>query len=319
MDLTYRTAREHEADAASQIVTAALDDLAARLHLPPLQVPEEHAAPVLRHLIKTDGARFWVALDGPRPVAFGSGWVRGPLSYCGGLFVLPEWQGRGVGRRLFELALADLPAAGGMCALTSNAANPISNRLYARHAIYPMFALLTMTGPLDALAIQPSGSSAAAPRARSRQSPRNGLQAEPLADTHLEALKAIDAAVLGIDRTVDHRWYLGAAGRGWLFRRGQRLAGYAYLGGDRTQGAGAIGPVAAVRAHDQTAMLRLALAELASRGAQRATVIVPGPNVTAQRLLWDAGFSFSGASGLLCMSRPFGRFDRYLVSGEALM
>ncbi len=320
MDLTYRRARAGEAEAASRILSTALFDLAARQHDAPFEAPPEHAAPVLRHLIETDGSRFWLAFDGPRPVAFGSGWVRGLLSYCGGLFVLPEWQGMGVGRRLFELALMDLPAAGGVAALTSSAANPISNRLYARHAVYPMFALLRMTGTPIAPAILPAGPAGVASRRRPVQSSEDGLEAEPLADTCLGALKEIDEAVLGIDRSVDHRWHLGAAAnRGWLFRRGGQLAGYVYIGGDGTKGAGAIGPVAAIRAEDQTAMLRLALVDLAFRGVELSTVVVPGPNITAQRLFWDAGFSFSGAARLLCMSRPFGRFDRYLLAGDALM
>ena len=74
-----------------------------------------------------------------------------------------------------------------------------------------------------------------------------------------------------------------------------------------------------LRAADQAAVLRLALSELAHRGPTAATVAVPGPNVAAQRLLWQAGFSFAGATGLLCSSRPFGRFDRYLLAGDCLM
>jgi ribosomal protein S18 acetylase RimI-like enzyme len=305
VSVTYRTARADEARAASRIITAALDDLAARQDRPPLEVPEDHAAPVLRHLIDTDGERFWLAIDDERPVAFGAGWVRGRLGYCGGLFVLPEWQGKGVGRRLFELALAGLPAAGGVAALTSSAANPVSNGLYARHGIYPLFALLSLSGPTAGWS----------DRAGSTK-----LEAHPLADHHLDILREIDETVLGVDRTREHRWHLDTARNcGWLFRSGDRAAGYAYLGGDGTEGPGAIGPVAALRAQDQPLLLRFALAELASRGVERATVIVPGPNFAAQRLLWGTGFSFTGASGLLCASRPFGRFDRYLLSGDALM
>ena len=41
--------------------------------------------------------------------------------------------------------------------------------------------------------------------------------------------------------------------------------------------------------------------------------------MAAQRLLWEAGFTFHGATGLLCASRPFGRFDRYLLAGDCLL
>jgi hypothetical protein len=125
--------------------------------------------------------------------------------------------------------------------------------------------------------------------------------------------------VLGADRTVEHRWYVSVAGNpGWLFRRRERTAGYVYLGGDAT-GDADIGPVAALRSDDQPAMLRFSLAQLAARGVEQATVIVPGANISAQRLLWQAGFSFTGATGLFCVSRPFGRFDRYILAGDCLM
>ena len=91
------------------------------------------------------------------------------------------------------------------------------------------------------------------------------------------------------------------------------------MGGDGTEGDDALGPVATLRAQDQTVVLRHCLAELASRGQEKAVLMVPGINLHAQRLLWQAGFAFDEAAGLLCASRPFGRFDRYVLAGDCLM
>ncbi len=305
--VTFRTANDADAQVGSAIVTQALNDLAARQGRPPRSAPDDHSA-AFRHVIATGAERVWLAVDGERPVAIGAVWIRGRLSFCGGLFVLPEWQGRGVGRALLERAFEGLPVAGGVAALTSNAANPVSNGLYGRHGIYPLFALLHLTGPVAV--------------AKSPWSPRpdRGLAAEPLSLAHLGELQEIDGVVLETDRTIDHRWLIGVAQNpGWLARRRGRAVGYAYLGGDGSEGVGAVGPVATVRAQDQGAVLQFALAELAQRGFRQATVAVPGPNLAAQRLLWQAGFSFEGATGLLCASRPFGRFDRYVLVGNCLM
>jgi len=305
-DVTGSAVREI-AEAASRIIAAALDDLAARQGRPALDAPDDHAAPTLSHVIETDGGRFCLAYDGDRPVALGAGLVRGTFSYCAGLFVLPEWQGQGVGRRLFESALDGLPVAGGVTALTSSAANPISNGLYARHGIYPQHALLVLSGPAAAVA------ASAAQRGR-------GLDAEPLGAAHLGELHEIDEAVLGFDRTPDHLWFLGRSHHpGWLLRRRGRAVAYAYLGGDLTEGAGSVGPVAGLRPGDQAAALDFAVAELAGRGQERATVVVPGPNLTAQRVLWEAGFAFEGVTGLVCASRPFASFDRYVLAGDSIM
>ncbi len=305
-DVTAAAAHEI-AGAASRIITAALNDLTMRQGGPPFGAPEDHAAPTLSHVIETDGGRFCLACDGDRPVAFGAGLVRGTFSYCAGLFVLPEWQGQGVGRRLFESALEGLPVAGGVTALTSNAANPISNGLYARHGIYPQHALLVLSGPAAAVA------ASAAQRQR-------GLDAEPLVTAHLDELREIDEAVLGFDRTPDHLWFLSRSDHpGWLLRRRGRAVAYAYLGGDCTEGAGSVGPVAGLRPGDHAAALGFAVAELAERGQERATIVVPGPNLTAQRVLWQAGFAFEGVTGLVCASRPFARFDRYVLAGDSIM
>ena len=347
MSVSYRPAQPADASAASRILTAALRELAARQSRPPFVAADDHAAPALRHVAETDGGRFWLAVADGEPVAFGSAWQRGALGYCSGLFVLPQWQGKGVGRRLFELAMDGLPVRGGVAALTSSAANPVSNGIYARHGIYPQHALLYLTGAVASFAQTPTPPSAATNgRAAARRQPSaeiagvrrpsaevaavrqpdaemagaSRLDVEPLGARHLAELAEIDGVVLGADRTTDHRWFLGRTeNAGWLFRRRGRAIGYAYLGGDGTEGASALGPVATLRAADQPAVLRFALAELAARGASQATVAVPGLNIAAQRVLWQAGFSFSGATGLLCASRPFGRFDRYLLAGDCLM
>ncbi|HMK93263.1 MAG TPA: GNAT family N-acetyltransferase [Thermoleophilia bacterium] len=315
--ITYRPAAPDEASDASAIILAALNDLAARQGRPILPGPADRAVPALRHLIDTDAPRFVVADDGDGPVGFGAAMLRDSLRFCGGLFVLPEWQGRGVGRRLFELAMGE--PTGGVQALTSSAANPVSNALYGRRGIYPQLPLLYLTGRLP-LAATAGSVSAEQGRPRVAVGSTAALEFEPLTPTHLNELVEIDVATLGIDRGRDHRWFQETALHpGWLVRRRGRATGYVYLGGDGTEGAGALGPVATLRAQDQAPVLRFALGQLARRGVEQATVAVPGANLVAQQLLWGAGFRFPAAAGLFCASRPFGRFDRYLLAGDCLM
>jgi hypothetical protein len=93
-----------------------------------------------------------------------------------------------------------------------------------------------------------------------------------------------------------------------------RPAGYVFI--DPT---GAIGPAASLRPANMTLLMQHALAELAAHKPETVRASVPGHNLTAQRTLWQAGLVFENPSGLLLMSRPFGRFDRYVVGSYGLM
>jgi ribosomal protein S18 acetylase RimI-like enzyme len=303
--VTYRPGSPGDAAEAARIIVASLNDLLARQNRPPMAGTGEAMSAVLAHLARTDPQRFWIAACEERPVAFGSAWARSDLCYLSGLFVLPDWQGRGLGRDLIERAMRGYPSASRTAAVMSSAANPVSNRLYARRGMYASMPVLYLKGRLPT---------------RTTPVTLGSLRAAPLSTDDLGDLRAVDRAVTGLDRTPDHAWLLDEAGRGgWLFRRHGTAAGYAYLGGDGTEGGDAVGPIATVRAEDQKAVLSFLLAQASERGAATATVVVPGHNLHAQRLLWQAGFGFEGAAGLFGCTRPFGRFDRYLFAGDALM
>ncbi len=304
-DVALRPATARDAAGVPRIISVALSDLYARQGRP---APEEHAdcPAVYAHLAADGATSFWVAESAEGVVGFSVGLRRSDLWFLGGLFVLPAWQGRGVGQALLERAEGSR-SPDGVAAVLSSAYNELSNRLYARRGMVPLLPVLQMNGALPL---------------RGAPGLPAGLRAVRLsgAERELGALRDIDAAVLGIDRSVDHRWLVGEEGRdGWLFERRGRPAAYAYLGGDGTEGSAVVGPAAALRAADVAAVVAFALAELAASGASEGGVMVPGANLAVQRLLWEAGFQFHGATALLGATRPFGRLDRYVFAGNALM
>jgi len=247
---------------------------------------------------------FWVAEAAGGVVGFSVAMRRAGLWFLGGLFVLPEWQGRGLGQALLERA-EESRTTDGVAAVMSSAYNELSNRLYARHGMAPLLPVLQMAGPLPL---------------RDAPGLPSGLRVGSLTVADLDALREIDGRVLGIDRSIDHRWLLEVERRrGWLFERRGRPAAYAYLGGDGTEGAAVAGPAAAVRPSDIAPVVGFALAELAATGAASGGVMVPGSDLAVQRMLWDRDFQFHGATGLLGATRPFGRLDRYVFAGNALL
>jgi hypothetical protein len=133
-------------------------------------------------------------------------------------------------------------------------------------------------------------------------------------------LRAIDLAVLGVDRTTDHEWMLDEMERaGWLFLRDGAPVAYGYLGGDGSQIPDQVGPIVSLDPADQPAVAAFLIERAAAAGWAVATVVVPGANVELQRYLWQRGFIMSGTSELFGASRPFGRFDCYAFLGDTLM
>ena len=105
-------------------------------------------------------------------------------------------------------------------------------------------------------------------------------------------LREIDAAASGVDRSVDHEYYLPASGRrGWLFRRAGRPVAYVMVRPD-----GWVGPAASVRARRHRASAT-AFADRCARGAKAREKVragVTGRCEGAQRAFWEAGLVFDG-------------------------
>ena len=154
----------------------------------------------------------------------------------------------GIGARLFELAGKGAPA-GAVRATMTDSIQPVSNTLYARRGLLPREVLVEIGGrPRPGLAPPRLGS----------------LEPEPLTIASIPHLREIDAAASGVDRSVDHEYYLTASGRrGWLFRRAGRPVAYVMVRPD-----GWVGPAASVRAPDVGTVAAFALAALAAEGAE---------------------------------------------------
>jgi GNAT superfamily N-acetyltransferase len=311
-DVTYRRAREDDLPRLFAVFRAALNS-----YLVPAgqeAVPDDdQQSPSYRHFLRHDGERFWVAeadveelaggtgslaVGGRQIVGWGSGLLRGDWWFLSSLFVLPEAHGRGIGTRLFELAGSGAPDEA-VRATVTDSLQPVSNTLYARRGLLPREVLVGFGGEPRRLEFPALGT----------------LSVERLTPDAIPELREVDAAASGVDRSVDHRFYLAEGGRfGVLFRRRGRAAGYAVLRRD-----GWVGPVASVRTRDMEAITAYGIALLAARGvADKVRAGVTGRNEGAQRAFWGAGLRFSGTPGLLLSSRPFGRLDRYVAASYGM-
>ena len=192
--------------------------------------------------------------------------MRGETWFLAGLFIDPGHQGLGVGRRLLELALAGAPAHR---MTISDAIQPVSNALYAKHGLLPTTPILAFKGPATV------------------DTPSDLVASEPTA----AALVLLDRAAYGFDRAVDHAFWAAEATPTLWLRDGAPVA-YSYR-----WPRGRIGPVAG---RDEASAAAALQAELARQPDP--SVEIPGTSRSLVRVALAAGLRIVPPPGLLLIS-----------------
>lgn len=238
---------------------------------------------LFRHLRET-GAVF-VAED-REPVGFSAAVIREGVWFLSQLWVLPEYQGRGIGAALLDETLAWGRGARAFSVVSSP--HPAAQLLYLRASMYPMWTSYALTGSRLPVPESPPG-------------------VEDLRQDDQTWVDDLDRSVRGMAAPEDHRFFRDHA-VGVSLRRDGRPVGYVYAWPD-----GRVGPVAAREPGDLSGLL-LAGRHLAGPDV---TVNVPGPNWTALRELLRVGLRPTRSNAFLA-SRPLGDGTRYVSGGGAL-
>jgi GNAT superfamily N-acetyltransferase len=308
--IRVRPAVPSDLDACADTWRAGLDGYGARVGRPPLVGASGPIVALLGHLRETDPGRFLVAVrdaeDGERVVAFVSALRRAHVWFLAMLFVRPDEQARGLGRRLLEAVLPSPDEATALATCT-DAAQPVSNALYARHGIVPRLPVIELVGRPDParLPALPDGVRAV-PFELLSGGPGGGSPDGPGRRHLAEAIAALDGGLLGYAHPEDHA-FLAATGRlGYLYQAGDgQVLGYGY-----TSTVGRIGPVAVREEALFPGVLGHLLAAVTPAGVF--STWVPGAAGAAMTTLLEAGLRIEDFPALLCWDRPFADFARYL-------
>jgi GNAT superfamily N-acetyltransferase len=310
-----RPARDDELPACAEIWRAGLDEYGLRVGRPPTTAAPEALLGLLGHLRSTDPDRFLVAErpeaagdDGSPIVGFVSAIRRGDTWFLSMLFVHPAAQAQGLGRGLLE---AVLPAGDDVARATcTDAAQPISNALYARYGIVPRLPVLELVGhpgraPLPDL---PAGI-----RAVPFELLAGGTPDGPGPRRLAAGLATLDATLLGYAHPEDHAYLAGAGRLGYLYEAGGgRVVGYGYA-----SEAGRVGPVAVEDESLFPGVLGHLLGAVTPAGAVSAWV--PGAAGRAVIALLEAGLRMEDFPALLCWDRPFADLSRYVPISLAVL
>lgn len=313
--IDFRRAEQADIPACASIWRIAINDYATKMGQPEIPDDLDRIVRLYGHLIGTDPERFVVAVTpdagapgGERVVAFAVAVQRDRVWFLSMLFVLPEWQARGMGRELLQRVLPD-PGAAVVRATGTDTAQPISNGLYARFGIVPRMPLFSLTGlprRPDALGELPGGIVAVP---FDEIAGGDGTGHRDLATT----VDALERDVNGFSHPVDHRYLRSETRHGWLYQGpGGEAIGYGYV-----SESGRLGPALA-RDPD---LLGPILGHLCSVTQPRGAFAtwIPGHADRALVPMLEAGLRLDPFPVLLCWDDPPADFERYLPISPGLL
>jgi len=305
---TYRPAEPADIDACLEIFYTASEELHARQGQTILPRNPRRLRALFEHLLGTDPERAWLAESGGQPVGFGMAHRRGDHWFLAFLFVMPEWQGKGIGRELMERSLPPV-AERGRIAVCVEATQPVSTALYATFGMAPRVPLYVMTGNLRADAL-PDGAGGVEALAFETLAGRGPAGHAQLAGQGA----ALDRELLGYERPQEHRFWRALESKGFLyFRPGEtEPSAYGYA-----EGSGRLGPVAVREAGLLPHVLGHLVRAVKPLGGWQ--VVVPGPAREAWHPLLAAGLRIDGPPAIYSATWGGPPFERYLPLNFALL
>jgi GNAT superfamily N-acetyltransferase len=288
---TLRRGTPADIEACHAILWETATDLGRRQATPLEGTVDEwwQAGEPFQRFLAAHAAEWWVAED-PRSgelIGYARSIERGGLFELTEFFVRPGKQSHGLGKELLERAF---PVGRGEIRSIIATGYPAAMARYYGADTVARFPILTMGRIAEA--VQPNGRLTADPL---------GGENDPAA-----AVAAIEDEVLGFPRTPDEITLLLEHREGYLYRRGNEIAGYAFVG------VGGSGPIAALVPERLPDILCHVETRAAAIGVERIELEVPAVNAVAVRHLLGRGFRIDPWINYLMANRPFGQFDRFI-------
>jgi hypothetical protein len=285
----YRQATPADLETCAEVLYVADDELTARRGLPVSPRNREALVRLFAHMQARQPDRFWVAEDGREIIGFSASADYQDMVYLGFLFVLPQTQAGGIGRRLLEMSMHDSEYR----AVAIASYQPVSAALYAWYGMVPRIPIYMLTG---------------LPRPGSLPELPRGLTVKRVP---VAAAEPLDLEICRLARPWDHEWWesLGRMRYG-LFERNE-LVGYGYM-----QETGRLGPFVVRRSEHLLPFVGYLVA--AAPAVEAWMINVPGPANETFVALLHAGMRLEGPPAIFCASELRIDHSRYLPASYAL-
>jgi GNAT superfamily N-acetyltransferase len=240
------------------------------------------------HALKHDPSGCYVAEAADSVIAFVSALRRDDVWLLSALFVGPEWQNQGVGTQLLNLVWGEQSLRR---IIITESIQPISNTIYLRRGLVPITTVVALRGV-------PTPD----------EPPVRLFRTPPTRD----ALRSLDQAAYGFDRSVDHAYWREQRSLS-VWSRGEGPIAYSYRAA-----AGDIGPIAALDGAVAAAALQAELWEVAASGGE-AVVRIAGDAIDVIQAGLACGLRLEPPISVLLTSAKDPPRTAQVLSGYFLM
>jgi GNAT superfamily N-acetyltransferase len=232
--------------------------------------------------------QFWVAEDEGEMIGFSRSMIRDGIRQLSELFVHPDKQTHGVGKRLLEAAFS---ADGAHNRVVIGTSDVRAVTRYLKSGVKFRFTIYDWSREPQIVPFE------------------TDLTIEPFTSTpgNLAILNSIDRIILGYTREVDHIW-LGRNRHGHFYRRNGQVVGYSYV-------SHRAGPIAMLHNHD----FHTALAHVESEMTKYVDDVwknmyipVPMTNTAAVEYVLQRGFQTSPLLEHFMSDKPLGQYENYI-------
>jgi GNAT superfamily N-acetyltransferase len=304
VDIEYRLAKSSDLPAVATTFATAIDDLDKKHGFFSKPTSVSPPNPQYAFWLSKDPESFWVATYNNRVVGYTYSFLRGTLWFLADLFILPEYQGKGIGG---ELMIRTLESWKGReisnRALITPAFNRASVSLYMRHGMLPRQPVYFAKAPSDQLV-------------ESLASKAWELDVEEVSDYGRvsEELAHLHTTALGFPPGWHNELFFRIhQARCLLFKKSGQTVGYSFVRSN-----GRIGPLVVGSEALFRSAFELTLKLAAERADGEVTIFFPATNAEAVRAFVEHGFSITYPL-LFLSSKPLGDWGNYLFYSPGLM
>jgi ribosomal protein S18 acetylase RimI-like enzyme len=296
--LTIRKFKRSELLTAFQMVLRSANDLRAKNGRKPWDTTVTEVPSLNYHIYDTDPNGTFGAYYDNKLVGYTAAIMRGRQWYLAYLFIDPEFQLKGVGRKLLERAWKYGQGKAESRALSTFPYNETALALYSSFGMMPTTPLLELYTKID------------------RHTDIHPVKLKAVQDGSARSIawiNRLEKEIRGYPHPVDHKFFSSdSRHKMFQFYDGAKWAGYAIVSSN-----GLIAPVGAVEPKYLPDIVTQAYNQCIDDGREIARIWAGGPNAAVFQKATSIGFRINEMTAFLS-TKPYGDFYRYCPAHLAM-